>query len=53
MRYPCNQCEYAATAASRLKNHIESKHEGKVRYPCDQCDHTVTTARSLKLHIES
>ena len=33
IRYPCVNCEYAATFVSSLKKHVESKHEG-VRYPC-------------------
>jgi len=32
-RYPCPQCEHAATTTGNLKLHVESKHEG-VRYPC-------------------
>ena len=27
VRYPCKQCEYAATQAGDLKRHVESKHE--------------------------
>ena len=45
-RYPCDQCDYAATTASTLKQHKESKHEG-VGYPCDQCDYIATTAREV------
>ena len=28
IRYPCDQCGYAATTVSNLKQHKESKHEG-------------------------
>ena len=52
MRYPCDKCEYAATKASNLKEHVEKKHEG-VRYPCDLCEYAATRARILKQHIES
>ena len=31
----CDQCDYAATKPSHLKQHKEAKHEC-VRYPCDQ-----------------
>ena len=48
MRYPCDKCEYAATAPSSLKQHIENKHEG-VRYPCDKCEYAATKASHLKL----
>jgi len=28
VRYPCLQCDYAATKASDLKRHVENKHAG-------------------------
>ena len=49
MRYPCDQCEYAATEIGSLKKHKESKHEG-IRYPCDQCDYSATHISNLKKH---
>ena len=52
VRYPCNECEFAATAAFVLKRHKESKHEG-VRYPCNECEYAGTTKGSLKVHKES
>ena len=33
-RYPCDNCEFAATTSGSLKSHIKSKHRG-LRYPCD------------------
>ena len=48
-RYPCDQCEYAATHSSHLKRHKESIHDG-VRYPCDQCEHVTTQVSHLKRH---
>ena len=51
-KYLCDQCEYAATKASQLKRHKESKHEG-IRYPCDQCEYAATRVSSLKQHKES
>ena len=48
-RYPCDQCEYAATHSSHLKRHKASIHEG-VRYPCDQCEHVATQVSHLKHH---
>ena len=52
IRYPCNQCDYAATTSGSLKTHNESKHEG-IRYPCDQCDYAATKLDKLKIHKES
>ena len=52
MRYPCVKCEHAATTASDLKKHIESKHEG-VRYLCDKCEYAATTESSVKRHIKN
>ena len=50
--YPCDQCDYAATTSSSLKQHKESKHEG-LRYPCDECDFAATTSGNLKQHKEA
>ena len=36
VRYPCDQCDHAATTASGLRRQVESKHKG-VRYPCNNC----------------
>ena len=52
MKYPWDKCEYAATTASHLMRHIESKHEG-VRYPCGKCEYSVFTAGVLSKHDES
>ena len=50
VRYPCSQCEHAATTAEALKIHVKSKHDG-VRYPCPECEFYSTTASYLKKHI--
>ena len=52
VRYPCDKCEFAATDASNLKKHVESKHEG-VRYLCDKCEYAATTASNLRRHVKS
>ena len=49
IRYPCDQCEYAATKRSNLKLHKKSLHKG-VRYPCGECEYLATHASSLKRH---
>ena len=41
---------YAATTASSLKIHIESKHKG-VRYPCSQCEYSTTERINLKRYV--
>ena len=60
IRYPCDQCEYAATRYSDLMTHKISKHEGipvtyllTYRYPCDQCGFVANQLSDLKKHIES
>ena len=45
--YPCDQCDYAATTLSKLKQHTRIKHEG-IKYLCDKCVHAATTFGSLK-----
>ena len=52
VRYPCDQCEYAAITAGYLRKHNKNKHEC-VRYPCKQCDYVFTGASNLKKHIET
>jgi len=47
--YPCNQCEYAATNHSTLKQHKESQHEG-VRYACDECSYSTSDPSHLAGH---
>ena len=32
VKYPCDQCAYAATRQSNLKQHKDSVHEGSVAY---------------------
>ena len=44
VRYPCNQCDFAATTLDTLKKHKESRHEG-IRYPCDQCEYAATNCQ--------
>ena len=36
VKYPCVNCEYAATSTWNLKKHVESKDEG-VKYFCVNC----------------
>ena len=52
VRYPCDQCNYAANQLAHLKKHKENIHEG-IRYPCTQCTYLATTQAYLKQHIES
>ena len=52
IRYPCYQCEYAATAQRSLKAHKQYKHID-IRYPCDQCEYTATEQGVLKKHKQS
>ena len=51
-RYPCSQCEHAATTARELKSHVESKHEG-VRYPFPECKYAAAQKGDLKKHLEN
>jgi hypothetical protein len=37
VRYPCSECNYAATTAWDLKKHVENKHIIGVKYPCTKC----------------
>ena len=50
VKYPCDQCEYAATQKTSLKRHIESVH-CKITYPCDYCEYVATQKSALKRHI--
>ena len=50
IRYPCDQCIYAATMEKDLKRHKERKHEDN-GYPCDQCEFSSTCESHLKRNI--
>ena len=52
IRYPCSECEYAATRAGDLKRHKQSKHQG-IRYPCRECEYVATRKEALKIHKEN
>ena len=52
MRYPCPDCEFAATTELNLKSRAENKHKG-VRYPCPQCEYAASRASLLKIHTGS
>ena len=57
VRYPCDQCMFAATQQGHLKQHKQAKHGHEelnistiLRYPCDQCEYTTTTVLYLRRH---
>ena len=52
IRYPCDQCGYAATRPNNLKVLKENIHQG-VRYPCDQYDYAATRSDKLNVHKEN
>ena len=52
IRYPCDECKYAAKRVFDLKRHKEYKHEG-IRFPCEYCDFSAITTGSLKVHIRT
>ena len=52
MRYPCGQCEYAATRLAQLTKHKQKKHEG-IRYPCDHCKYVASDLSCLKQHKQT
>ena len=37
IRYPCDQCEFAATITCNFNHHKASTHKG-IRNLCDQCE---------------
>ena len=49
IKYPCDNCDYAARSRANLRRHQKVKHEG-LRYPCDQCGYLATELRYLKQH---
>ena len=52
MRYPCDNCGYAATKENDLKRHKEIKHK-EVKYPCNKCEYVATCLSYLKQHNSS
>ena len=51
VRYPCDQCNYAATTRGSLYEHAQSYHEA-ANFNCNQCDYTVSTKTNLNKHKE-
>ena len=49
IKYPCDECEFAATKASHLKQYKEIKHEGK-RYPFEYFEYAATQKGALIMH---
>ena len=50
--YPCDKCDYKASYASHIRQHIKSIHE-RVKYPCEQCNYRATDQSGLRKHIKS
>ena len=51
-KFQCDECDYKAHYAGRLKQHKESVHQG-IRHKCDMCDYTATRPEKVKLHKQS
>ena len=49
VRFQCDECDYVATTAGRLKVHKKAKHEGILFY-CDLCEHSTGRRSDLKRH---
>ena len=49
IKYPCDQCEYKATAMGSLRRHYNAIHSGH-KYPCSECEHVSNTPANLKYH---
>ena len=48
----CNECDYSAVFASKLRSHKESKHDGIV-HKCDRCGFITPNKSYLKCHKDS
>ena len=51
MEKECSLCNRKFT--SKLKQHIQSVHEGKKPYKCSLCDYTSAQKGNLQRHIQS
>ena len=48
----CNQCNYASTNASTLKDHIKT-HTGAKPNKCQQCDYASSQISHLRTHLKA
>ena len=46
----CPQCDYKSAKASRIRKHVESKHDG-VTFGCDKCELSFSNTSNLRKHI--
>ena len=48
----CNQCDYASSRASHLKEHLNT-HSGEKPNKCNQCDFASAHASALRTHMKT
>ena len=50
--HKCNQCNYASSYKSHLRNHLKT-HSGEKSNKCNQCDFASFYARALRTHLKT
>ncbi|XP_021961603.1 zinc finger protein 28 [Folsomia candida] len=53
LKFTCNLCPRIFLSNSRLKSHIQAKHENQRNYKCTLCDRRFARADNLKCHMEA
>ena len=49
----CDYCQKYFASSQKLKNHINTLHEGQSNYKCDACGKSFTQSGNLKTHIKA
>ena len=49
--FKCNQCDYAASKACHLKEHLKT-HSGEKSNKCKQCDYASSLTGNLRRHLK-
>ena len=51
-QYGCEECDFTATHAEQLRDHVNSVHRGIKAYKCEKCDYVTGLRTNLLMHMK-